>query len=100
MASATARVKEYPYAKEKEALLARMRKIEGQARGIQRMMEENRYCVDVVQQLTALSAAVDEVALILLQGHIKGCVADAIREGGGQHHIDELMQVLRKGMRR
>lgn len=100
MAGTLARAKQYPYTKEREALLARMKKIEGQAKGVQRMMEENRYCVDIVQQLTALSSAVDEVALLLLQEHIKGCVTDAIQEQRGEHHIAELMQVVRKAMRR
>ncbi len=72
----------------------------GQSQGIQRMIQENRYCVDIVQQLAALSAAVDEVALLVLQHHVEGCVTDAIREGGGEHHINELMMVLRKAMRR
>ncbi len=90
----------YRYTENKDSLLNRMKKIEGQAQGIQRMIQENRYCVDIVQQLTALSSAVDEVALLVLQGHVEGCVADAIREGGGEHHINELMMVLRKAMRR
>lgn len=85
---------------EKEALLARMRRIEGQARGIARMIEEDRYCVDIVQQLTALSAAADEVALRMLEEHIKGCVADAIREERGEEAIQELMEVLRRAIRR
>lgn len=77
-----------------------MRKIEGQAKGIQRMIEEDRYCIDIVQQLTALSAAADEVALLLLESHIEGCVADAIREQHGEHHIKELMATIRKAMKR
>jgi len=92
-------VRQYRYSKDKEALLARMRRIEGQARGIQRMLEEGRYCVDIVQQLNALSAAVQEVALLVLQDHIEGCVADAIREGAGEERIGELMGVLRKAIR-
>ena len=79
--------RQYRYSKDKSALLARMKKIEGQARGVQRMIEEDRYCIDIVQQLTALSAAIDEVSLLILERHIEGCVADAIREQRGEGHI-------------
>lgn len=93
-------VRQYRYTKDKPSLLARMRKIEGQARGIQRMIEDDRYCIDIVQQVTALSAATDEVALLILEGHIEGCVADAIREQHGETHIKELMATIRKAMKR
>ena len=92
--------RQYQYINEKPTLLARMKKIEGQARGIQRMIEEDRYCIDVVQQLTALCAAADEVSFLILQGHIEGCVTDAIREQHGESHMRELMETLRKAMRR
>jgi len=95
-----AKNKQYLYSKDKSALLTRMKKIEGQAKGIQRMIEEERYCVDIVQQLTALSAAVDEVSLLILGSHIEGCVANAIREQNGSGHIAELMDTLRKAMKR
>ena len=94
------KVKEHPYSKDLESLIARMRKIEGQARGIQRMIEEDRYCIDIVQQLTALSSAVDEVSLIILEGHVEGCVTEAIRERKAGPKIKELMQAVRKAMRR
>ncbi len=90
----------HSYDSQRELLLGRLRKIEGQARGIARMVEEDRYCLDIVQQLSALSAAADEVSLLVLQGHIEGCVADAIREQRGEAAIQELMGVLRKAMRR
>jgi len=90
----------YRYSKQKDLLLNRLRKIEGQARGIARMIEEDRYCLDIVQQLTALSAAAQEVSLLVLQDHIEGCVADAIREQRGEAAIQELMDVLRKAIRR
>ena len=96
----SAPIRQYPYTENKPSLLARMRKIEGQAKGIERMIEENRYCIDIAQQLSALSAATDEVSLLILQSHIEGCVAKAIREQHGESHIKELMAVLRKAMRR
>jgi len=77
-----------------------MKKIEGQAKGIQRMIEEDRYCIDIVQQLTALSSAIDEVSLMILQSHIEGCVSNAIREEQGEHHIKELMGAIRKAIKR
>ncbi|MBI2305384.1 MAG: metal-sensitive transcriptional regulator [Chloroflexi bacterium] len=93
-------VKEYPYTAERENLLGRMKKIEGQARGIHNMLLENRYCVDILQQLNALSAAAEEVALILLDGHIRGCVADAINNQEGDAKVKELMDIIRKYMKR
>ena len=92
--------RQYRYSQDKPSLLTRMKKIEGQAKGIQRMIKEDRYCIDIVQQLTALSAAIDEVSLLILQSHIEGCVADAIREEHGEGHIKELMETIRKAMKR
>ena len=96
----TTATRQYRYIRDKLSLLARMKKIEGQAKGIQRMVEDDRYCIDIVQQLTALSAAADEVSLLILEGHIEGCVADAIREQRGEAHIKELMATIRKALKR
>lgn len=93
-------IRQYQYTKDKSSLLARMKKIEGQAKGIQQMIEEDRYCIDIVQQLTALSAATDEVSLLILESHIEGCVTDAIREQHGDDHIKELMATIRKAIKR
>jgi len=92
-------VHEYRYGKDKALIVKRMRKIEGQARGIQRMIETDRYCPEIIQQLTALSHAADEVALLLLQDHIEGCVAESIREERGDEMIRELMNVIRRSTR-
>lgn len=89
----------YRYETESEALLMRLRRMEGQVRGVQKMIEEGRYCVDVVTQLQAISAAADKVAEQVLEGHIRGCVADAIREQRGDEAITELMTVIRKAIR-
>jgi len=96
----SAAVRQYRYAKDKPSLLARLKKIEGQARGIQRMVEEDRYCIDIVQQLSALCAAADELSLLILQSHIEGCVADAIRGQHGEGHIKELIETIRKAIKR
>jgi DNA-binding FrmR family transcriptional regulator len=100
MARGNTDAKQYLYSKEKDLLLARMRKIEGQAKGIQRMIQNDRYCMDIVQQLSALSSAADKVSLMVLQKHIEGCVTDAIRQQQGEAYITELMAVLSRAMRR
>ncbi|MCK5576692.1 MAG: metal-sensitive transcriptional regulator [Dehalococcoidales bacterium] len=93
-------LRQHSYTKDKKALLTRMKRITGQAKGIQQMIEEDRYCIDVVQQLTALSAASDEVSLMILENHIKGCVSDAVRRENSEEYIKELMAALRKAIRR
>ena len=93
-------LRQYRYTKDKPSLLTRMKKIEGQAKGIQQMIDDDRYCIDIVQQLTALAAAADEVSLLILESHIEGCVANAIREQHGEGHIKELMGTIRKAMKR
>ncbi|MBI2934073.1 MAG: metal-sensitive transcriptional regulator [Chloroflexi bacterium] len=95
-----ARNRPYLYSKEKDDLLKRMHRVEGQARGIARMIEDDRYCLDIVQQCSALSQAADEVALKILQDHLEGCITEAIREQRGEPYIKELMEVLRKAIRR
>lgn len=62
--------------------LKRLRRIEGQARGLQRMVEEEQYCIDILTQVSAMTKALQSVALGLLDEHIAHCVADAVREGG------------------
>ena len=95
-----ATTRQYRYAMDKSSLLRRMKKIEGQAKGIQQMLEQDRYCIDIVQQLTALSAAADEVSFLILESHIEGCVINAISEQQGDEHIKELMGTIRKAMKR
>jgi DNA-binding FrmR family transcriptional regulator len=68
------------YSHDKVSLQARLARIEGQVRGIQRMVDEDRYCIDVLTQVTAVKAALDKVALALLDDHVSHCVVDAVRE--------------------
>ena len=82
------------YRRDNAALLARLRKIEGQVRGIQRMVEEDRYCVDVLVQLAAVRSAVGAVGQSLLESHVRGCVAGALRSGDGESAVTELLEVL------
>jgi DNA-binding FrmR family transcriptional regulator len=77
--------------------LGRLRRIEGQVQGIHRMVEEDKYCVDILLQLTAVQGAVEQVQKLLLARHISSCVADAIRSGNGrerQKKVDELLDVF------
>ena len=87
------------YAQDKDAVLRRLRRMEGQLRGLQKMVENDRYCLDVVQQLNAVSAAAREVSVILLQDHLRGCVQTAIKEDNGEAAIKEMMTVLGKALR-
>jgi len=101
MMSTTSETKpDYHYQQETDALLVRLRRMEGQVRGVQKMIEEGRYCVDIVTQLQAISAAADRVAEQVLEGHIRGCVTDAIKEQRGDEAITELMTVLGKAIRK
>jgi DNA-binding FrmR family transcriptional regulator len=77
---------EYGYlaAKNKDDYLKRMRRIEGQARGIQRMIEDEKYCIDVLTQISAMTKALQSVALGLLDDHLGHCVAGATRAGGAE----------------
>ncbi|MEU4536272.1 metal-sensitive transcriptional regulator [Streptosporangium sp. NPDC023825] len=70
------------YSGDKQAYLARLRRIEGQIRGLQRMVEEDAYCIDVLTQVSAATRALQAVALGLLEDHIGHCVADAVNAGG------------------
>jgi DNA-binding FrmR family transcriptional regulator len=70
------------YIEGKDALLARLRRVEGQVRGLQRMVESETYCIDVLTQVSAATKALQAVALELLADHLAHCVADATREGG------------------
>ena len=77
--------------------LGRLRRIEGQVQGIQRMVEEEKYCVDILLQLTAVEGAVEQVQRLLLGRHIESCVAEAIRSGSTrdrQKKVDELLEVF------
>jgi DNA-binding FrmR family transcriptional regulator len=87
------------YSKDKEAVQARLRRIEGQVRGLQRMVEEDRYCIDVLTQVSAVKSALESVALLLLNDHVDHCVADAIRAGDGADKVKELTQAVERLVR-
>jgi len=86
------------YTENKDAVLKRLRRVEGQVRGVQGMVEDDRYCVDVVTQITAIQAALDKVALELLEDHAKHCVIGA-EEGEQDARTAELMGAVKRLMR-
>ena len=78
------------YTATKPQLLARLKRIEGQTRGVQKMVDEDRYCIDVLTQITAIQAALDKVALGLLDEHVKHCVVEGRRrQPGGADRGDD-----------
>ena len=81
---------------QREALTKRLNRIEGQVRGIGRMLDEERYCVDILTQVSAVRSALDALALELLEHHLHGCVQQAVKSGKGEPAIDEAMSVIRK----
>lgn len=90
----------HSYTKDRTLLVNRLRRIEGQARGIARLVSDEAYCLDILQQLEALIAAADGVALLVLEDHIDGCLTHAVESGSGQPYVDEVMSVVRRAMGR
>lgn len=90
----------HSYTKDRGELLKRLSRIEGQVRGIARLVEGEAYCLDVLQQVEAMTSAADGVALLLLEDHIDGCLAHAIQTGQGQPYVDEVMTVVRRALGR
>ena len=87
------------YAYEKDALLNRLRRIEGQVRGVQRMVEEDAYCIDILTQVAAVQTALEQVAVQVLDAHVRHCVADAVAgpdEDAKDERLDELMAAVRR----
>lgn len=80
----------------KKALTNRLKRIGGQVNGIQQMIEKDRYCVDILTQISAVRSALDAVAGQLLADHAKGCVRKAIQDDGGEDAIAELLSVIKK----
>ncbi len=80
----------------KQALLKRLNRVEGQVRGIAQMIQDDRYCVDVLTQVAAIRSALDAVALQLLEDHTRGCVTTAVKTDGGETAIAELMTAVRR----
>lgn len=79
-------------------LITRLNRIEGQVRGVRRMVEEERYCVDILTQVSAIQSALNSFNKILLTSHIKSCVVDELKEGK-EEVVDELCTTLQKLMK-
>ncbi len=85
------------YVQDKPKLMARLRRIEGQVRGLQKMIDEEKYCVDVLTQVSSVMAALQGVGLIVLEDHIQGCVRSAIESGeSGDQAVAELIDILQR----
>ena len=86
------------YSANKDAVLKRVRRIEGQVRGIEKMVDDDRYCIDIVTQVTAIQAALDKVALELLEDHAQHCVVGAEASQQGER-TEELMGAVKRLLR-
>ncbi|HZJ03385.1 MAG TPA: metal-sensitive transcriptional regulator [Thermoleophilia bacterium] len=84
------------YTQDKSKLLARLKRIEGQVRGLQRMIDEEKYCVDVLTQVSSVMAALQGVGALVLEDHIQGCVRNALATDGADvdRAIEELLDVV------
>jgi len=93
----------YGYAADKDALTKRMRRIEGQVRGIEKMIDEDRYCIDILTQVSAAETALQAVAFQILDGHVNHCVKDALASGDqavAAEKSRELLQAVHRFARR
>jgi DNA-binding FrmR family transcriptional regulator len=84
----------YGYAMNKKDLQDRLRRIEGQVRGLQRMVEEDTYCIDILTQVNSVNAALKAVGMGLLDAHVRHCVRESIEAGRGDEKVEELMAAV------
>jgi DNA-binding FrmR family transcriptional regulator len=90
----------HSYSKDRAQLIRRLSRMEGQVRGIARMIEREEYCVDILQQTAALRAAVDSLSILLLEDHVQGCVRTAAEQGDAERYVDEVIDVVRRTLGR
>ena len=88
------------YSKDKSQLVRRLSRMEGQVRGIARMIEREEYCVDILQQTAALRAAVDALSVLVLEDHVQGCVRTAAEGGKVDEYVEEVIDVVRRTLGR
>ena len=87
------------YTKDKDSLVTRLHRIEGQVRGIEKMIEDDRYCIDILTQIAAVNTALESLAFKILDEHVRHCVAGALTSGDGheaQVKTDELLQAVQR----
>jgi CsoR family transcriptional regulator, copper-sensing transcriptional repressor len=82
------------YTMNKKDLQDRLRRIEGQVRGLQRMVDEDTYCIDILTQLNSVNAALKAVGMGLLDGHVRHCVRESLEQGQGDEKVEELMAAV------
>lgn len=80
---------------EKKAIQNRLKRIEGQVRGIQKMVDSDRYCIDILVQISAIQAALKKVGFTISERHMKHCVTHALETGDGERAIEELLDVMK-----
>jgi DNA-binding FrmR family transcriptional regulator len=90
----------HSYSKDRSQLIRRLSRMEGQVRGIARMIEREEYCIDILQQTSALRAAVDSLSIMLLEDHVQGCVRTAAARGEADQYVDEVIDVVRRTLGR
>jgi len=90
----------HSYSRDRAQLLRRLSRIEGQVRGIGRMIEREEYCVDILQQTAALRAAIDAVSIMVLEDHVQGCVRTAAERGEADKYVEEVLDVVRRTLGR
>lgn len=90
----------HSYTKDKAQLLRRLSRLEGQVRGIGRMIEREEYCIDILQQTSALRAAIDALSVLVLEDHVRGCVRTAAERGEADQYVDEVLDVVRRSLGR
>ena len=88
------------YGRDRQLLLRRLARVEGQVRGIARMIERDEYCKDILQQTAALRAAVDAIAVLVLEDHIAVCLRTAVETGRAEEYTEEVMDVVRRTLGR
>ena len=81
---------------DKDMLIKRLNRIEGQVKGIQKMVDEERYCIDILTQISAIRSAINKVGSIILENHIKGCVVNSIKEDNSEESIEEILKTIDK----
>ena len=86
----------HPYFKDKTALVSRLHKIEGQVRGLARMVEADDYCIDILTQVASTRSALESLGMVLLQQHIEGCVRDSLKADTGHERVEELIAAVNR----
>jgi DNA-binding FrmR family transcriptional regulator len=90
----------YGYADNKQAILKRLNRAEGQVRGVTKMVDEDKYCIDILTQIAATQAALDKVALELVRDHAKHCLTNENIQGTSEHKADELVEAIGRLVKR